>query len=159
MASEQLRPTVWDRLIEGESALADRPGDGRVYGLRNVCESIRRDITRLLNTRACGTLWDSDLEELSASLANFGVPDYTGGNMMNSTSREALRRGVEDAIRNFEPRLSSIRVSLPDGVDENSRTIRLRVDARVTAGGSREPVSFESRLDPADRRFSVEVTG
>lgn len=159
MPESHLRPTVWDRLTDAKAMPSGLAGDGRVYGERQVCESIRLELTRLLNSRSSCVGWPPEMEELPSSLANFGVADYTGANMLDSSARETLRRGVEDAVRRFEPRLCSVSVTLPDGVDEAHRTIRLRVNARLDVGGVHDAVSFESQLDPRRRRFHVEVAG
>lgn len=157
MDQPQYKPDVWARLTSDQDLTADLPGNGRVYGRREVCESIRHDLTRLLNTRRLCVGWPDDFEELDRSLVNYGIADHTGANMLDASACEALRRGVEDAVRQFEPRLSSVSVTLPDGVDESSRSIRLRVNARLNVGGAHEHVGFESQLDPRLRRFQVKV--
>jgi type VI secretion system protein ImpF len=63
--------------------------------------------------------------------------------------REGLRREIEDTIRRFEPRFSSLRVHLIASDDKLDTTLRLRIDALLVAEPTPEPVVFDTVVDAA----------
>jgi type VI secretion system protein ImpF len=118
-------------------------------------ESVRRDLEMLLNCRQPCVTWPKWYEELKISLFNFGIPDFTGFDLSAPERREEFRRTVEEVVRNFEPRLFAVSVSLLV-VDDMSRSIRLRISAQIQPDlASSETIVFNSVVDTATRTFSV----
>jgi type VI secretion system protein ImpF len=109
----------------------------------------------LLNCRQPCVTWPKWYEELKISLFNFGIPDFTGFDLSAPDRREEFRRTVEEVVRNFEPRLFGVSVSLLM-VDDMSRSIRLRISAQIQPDlASPETIVFNSVVDTATRTFSV----
>lgn len=142
-----------DRLILDDGRTALR---GRTASLRDVRDSVRRDLENLLNTRWRCTSWPPDLSELNRSLVNYGIPDFTGATFHDPVSQREFARILQRAIEHFEPRLKTVTVGSPSGrYDPQDRTLRFRIDATLRMGGSSEQVSFETALDPSNARFRV----
>ena len=123
--------------------------------LRELKQSVRRDLENLLNTRWRCVSWPPNLDELELSLVNYGIPDFTGANMGALSERERLRRILEQIVRKFEPRFKTVKVTLLDNSDEADRTLRFRIDALLYAEPAPEPVVFDSQLEPTTNDFTV----
>lgn len=152
---QPLVPSVYDRLIDDDiSSMRDSP-KSRNQILRELKQSVRRDLENLLNTRWRCAAWPSDLEQLDLSLVNYGIPDFTGANMGTAANRDNLRRIVERALKSFEPRFKSVRVELLENREREDRILRLRIDALLYAEPAPEPVIFDSQLEPSSATFEV----
>src|SRR5262245_59396303 len=86
--------------------------------IRQLKASICADLSALLNTRRAEADFDSDYRESSNSLLTFGIADFTSYNLKSGIEQERVRRSIERAIRQFEPRLTGVTVSMdePDAV-------------------------------------------
>lgn len=156
-----LLPSVLDRLLDMEPETQVEAPHSRTQLLRELKNSVRRDLENLLNTRIC--LYDvpDDLPELQTSVLNYGVPDFTGLSMGSREQRERLRQLVEDAILRFETRFVSVRVDFAqEGQAElpKDRTIRFHIEGLLYAEPAPEPVSFDSQLRPQLGDFEVRAT-
>ena len=78
--------------------------------LRELKQSLRRDLENLLNTRRRCQGWPDDLDEWNVSLVNYGIPDIAGADLGSAENREEFRRAVDETIRRFEPRFQSVYV-------------------------------------------------
>ena len=152
---QQLVPSVLDRLLDDDPQNSREAPKSRNQVLRELKQSVSRDLENLLNTRWRCTHGPSDLEDVEASLVHYGIPDFAGANMGSVDSREQLRRIVEQVIRKFEPRFKRVRVHLVGNADETDRTLRLRIDALLYAEPAPEPVVFDSQLEPLSGSFAV----
>jgi type VI secretion system protein ImpF len=149
-----LLPSVLDRLIDDNPGSSQDPPRTRAQQLAALRDSVRRDLEALLNHhRRCLTP-PAGLTELAQSVVEFGAPDFLSVLAGTSAFREQFRRSLEDTIRRFEPRFVSVKVVLKP-VTTDDRTLRFRVDAVMYAEPAPEPVSFDSRLDPASHFYSV----
>lgn len=152
-ASQPQVPSIFDRLI-------DQPGEGerdatRSQLLSELRESVRRDLENLLNTRLPCNEFSENLDELEYSVINYGIPDFSGINLVSDREKELFRRRLEKAIAYFEPRFKSVHVELVDGVDEFDRTLRFRIDALLNVQPAVKPVVFDSSLEPVTYNFRV----
>jgi type VI secretion system protein ImpF len=152
---QQLVPSVLDRLLDDEPENSRETAKSRHQVLRELKQSVSRDLENLLNSRWRCTHWPPDLTDLDESLANYGIPDFTGANFGSVESREQLRAIVEDVIRKFEPRFKHVSVKLLGNTDETDRRLRLRIDALLFAEPAPEPVVFDSQLEPVSGGFAV----
>ena len=119
--------SVLDRLLDDEPDNRREQPKSTGQSLRDLKLSVRRDLENLLNTRRRSVGWPSELEELEVSLADYGIPDFTGVNMGARSERERMRLEIERVIRRFEPRLKNVIVSLQDNPDDIERTLRFRI--------------------------------
>ena len=154
---QPLAPSLLDRLIDQEPGVSREPPRGRHQVLRELKESVRRDLENLLNTRWRAVSPPPDLKELEVSLANYGIPDCTASNLGLARYRTELCRIIERVIRNYEPRFQSVRVRMRDNAEPRDRTLRFQIDALLHAVPAPEPVVFDSTLEPTTG--TVEVKG
>src|ERR1700719_81349 len=82
--------------------------------MREFKASLCRDLTALLNTRRAEEDFPPAYVEATNSLLSFGVADFTSYNLKNSLEQERVRRSIERAIREFEPRLARVTVTLDE---------------------------------------------
>ena len=151
--SQLLLPSLLDRLVAEETSSPTSKGQ---Y-LRELKESVRRDLQNLLNTRWHCTSWPPDLTELEVSLLSYGLPDLTSLQFGSPESQEEFRRLVERTIRNFEPRLRKVSVEIIKEQGTPERTLRLRIDGLLHVEPTPEPVVYDSVLEPMSG--NVEVKG
>ena len=145
--------SVLDRLTDNGSGAA--PGKTSAQSVRDLKQSVRRDLENLLNTRWRCTSWPPDLKMLDSSLVNYGIPDFSGANLGNASTREEFRKLLEKAISTFEPRFLKVSVRVAEAPDPLDRTLRFRIDAVLRAEPTPEPVRFDTAMEPTTAAFSV----
>jgi type VI secretion system protein ImpF len=155
-SDQPLMPSLLDRLLDDEPGNSHEVPKARHQVLRELKQSVRRDLENLLNTRWRCTAWPPNMDEIELSLINYGIPDFTGINMAAPSERERLRQIIERIVRKFEPRFKSIKVKLLENADKADRTLRFRIDAMLHAEPAPEPVSFDSQLEPLTNDFAVD---
>ncbi len=148
-------PSVLDRLILDDPSSTRDPDKSWGVVLRELRESVRRDLENFLNTRQRCRSWPAALGELNRSLINYGVPDFTGAGLGSDESRSRFRRSLEVLIRSFEPRFKTVRVTVLENANPADRTLRLRIDALLHAEPAPEPLSFDTTVEPVSRTFEV----
>lgn len=122
--------------------------------MRELKASVCRDLASLLNTRRAEQDFDPDFVEAANSVLTFGVADFTSFNLKNGIEQEKVRRSIERAVRQFEPRLARVIVTLePPG--ELQPLLRFQIEAMLRAGADTEPVLFDATLHRDTRRFNV----
>jgi type VI secretion system protein ImpF len=146
-------PSILDRLV-------DTPADGQIGSAAQSAEArlvaaIANDLGILLNTRRQEELVPPEFEQVTTSIVNFGLPDIMKLGLRSTTDQTRLRRWIEEAIRTFEPRLTSVSVKLV-GWEQNNPVLRFRVEAEVLVDGGTESVSFEPALKGDSGKFVVQ---
>jgi type VI secretion system protein ImpF len=152
---QPLVPSIFDRLLDDEPANSRETAPSRQQVLRQLKQSVGRDLENLLNTRQRWGEWPAPLEELERSLVNYGIPDFTGVNMSLPSERERLRATIERVIQAFEPRFKTVRVKLQDNSEAFDRSLRFRIDGVLQVDPAPEPVIFDSQLEPTTSTFQV----
>jgi type VI secretion system protein ImpF len=152
---QPLVPSVLDRLLDDEPGLSRETAKTRTQVLRELKQSIRRDLENLLNTRRYCRSLPPGLTELETSLVNFGLPDITAAELGLSGERERFRQTLEAVIRRFEPRFKTVEVEIRDNVEMLDRTLRFRIDAMLHAEPAPEPIAFDSAMQPATGTFEI----
>lgn len=152
---QSLIPSVFDRLLDDEPNISRETAHSRRQVLRQLKQSVGRDLENLLNTRQCWGEWPESLEELPESLVNYGIPDFTGMNMSIPSERERLRGIIERVILRFEPRFKSVRVQLLKNTEAFDRTLQFRIEGMLHVEPAPEPVIFDSQLEPTTANFEV----
>ncbi len=148
--------SLLDRLIDPDPTTRTEPPRSAGQSLRELKHSVRRDLENLLNTRGRFMPLPSGLGELTASLANYGIPDFAALPMGGREDRDRFRLMIERAIQRYEPRFKSVTVTLLDKEEPLDRTLRFRIDALLHAEPLPEPVVFDSILEPTTRQFQVQ---
>jgi type VI secretion system protein ImpF len=151
-AGSTIVPSLLDRLTAPEEGPVARSWGAALAQLK---ASLRRDLESLLNTRRRPGALGGDLPELARSSVRYGIPDFIAINMAAHERQAAFGRALERVIRDYEPRLANVAVSLlapPHGQD---RILCFRIEAMLRIEPTPEPIIFESVLDPISRTFSV----
>lgn len=152
---QSLLPSVLDRLLDDEPEKKVELPKSAPQLLRDLANSVRRDLENLLNTRWRCTVWPPDLSELDSSLVNYGLPDFSGVNMGLSSERETLRNVIERVIAIFEPRLKKVQVRMLQNDDSLDRILRFRIDALLMAEPTPQKIVFDSQLEPTTASFEI----
>ncbi len=139
------RLPLFDRLLQGDSIETDRNADNAMRELR---ESVRRDLEMLLNTRPVGDL-PMAMDELATSVLSYGLPELQNQNLATPAQQEGFRKKLETVIRRFEPRFRELSVELVSGDSTLDRTLRFRMRAVLQADTTSEEVVYDTVVDPA----------
>lgn len=156
---QPLAPSILDRLLDFDPQNSREAPKNRYQLLRELKDSVRRDLENLLNTRVRCGVWPEGLDELENSLVNYGVPDMTGASLSSPREREGFCRLLQEAIRRHEPRLRNVRLQLLDNSEPLDRTLRFRIDAMLQADPAPEPIVFDSSLQPSTGDVEVKGAG
>ncbi len=147
-----ITPSLMDRLTDLDPDNESEPAATEWAAMRDFKASLARDLAALLNTRRKEVDLDPDYVDVGNSVLTYGIPDYTSYTLTNGVEQELVRRSVERAIRQFEPRLSRVTVALQQP-DPAAPTLMFQIDAVLKMDD--EPVAFDVRLHRDSRRMSV----
>jgi type VI secretion system protein ImpF len=115
---ERLQPSLLDRLTDNNPEQRVESREARVMNEAQLRESVRRDLSWLLNTTCMSAVQPLDEgSEVSRSVINFGICDLAG-QTMSGVDRSTLERVLREAIWCFEPRLLRDSVRLEVITDE-----------------------------------------
>lgn len=148
--------SVLDRLIDVAPHEKQEAPAQRNQIIREIKQAVRRDLENLLNTRWQGIEVPEHYQELPSSLMNYGIPDFTGNNLRGAEDPDVVFDAIRTAIERFEPRLRDIQVKPVAAKHEGDRTLRFRIEATLWVEPITDPVTFDSRLEPATGIFQVE---
>jgi type VI secretion system protein ImpF len=157
-SNQSLNPSLLDRLLDDNPGVQQEPPPLPQQTLRDLHQSVRRDLEALLNTRRRCAAYPPQLKELDQSLVNYGIPDFTGSSLSSPDNRAELVHVLESVIKRYEPRFKSVRVTLLDNVEPLDRTLRFRIDAVVYAEPAPETLIFDSSLEPVTGNVEVKDT-
>jgi type VI secretion system protein ImpF len=144
-----------DRLIDYEpKAAADTPVS-RAQSVRLLKTSVRRDLEWLLNTRRTPEPAPESMKELSHSLFNYGLPDFSSLSVNSPRDRDRLLLELEHAVAVFEPRLKDVRVSLVEAPAGYSRTLRFQIEGLLDMDPVAERISFDTVLQLNSGEYQV----
>ena len=155
---QELIPSIFDRLTDNALYSHDPSAPFAFQRIRELRQSVKRDLENLLNTRFRITELPENLVELESSLVNYGMPDLATINLLDSTSRKNFCRFLEETIQKYEPRFKNIEVTNVGNIDENDRSIRFRIEAVLYANPTAETIVFDSVLEPVSRSLRIEDT-
>jgi type VI secretion system protein ImpF len=158
-ADQPLVPSVLDRLLDDQPDAREEPSRTRGQVLRELKQSVRRDLENLLNTRWRCMTWPESLEELARSLANYGVPDVTGADLGSNEKRQSFLKPLQTAIGLFEPRLKNVEITVLDNTEPLDRVLRFRIRALLQVEPAPEPVVFDSAVQPITGGVEVKRAG
>lgn len=132
------RVLLFDRLVDIEPQFQKEVRPLRTLDKQGLKNSIRRELSRLLNTRCPIPLAPSGEER---TVINYGIPDFSALSANNTDHRAKLEVWVRDAIVAYEPRLVDVRVTV-DPPARAERALSVRIDAKLQLETIREPVAF-----------------
>ncbi len=150
----RVRVPLFDRLVEIEPF---EPRERSLLGaldLRALRESVHRELERLLNTRSSLPVVRL-LERPELTVLEYGIPDLSAYSAGNAEDQGLLTGIVARAVAAFEPRLREVRVSVVRLEDEQ-RSLLLRIDAVLMADEVAEPVSFPALMGLKSGRVEIQ---
>lgn len=155
---ESIALSFLDRLIDEEPGVQREAALNAWEQMRRAKEALCRDLAALLNTRRAEHDFDPAYEEATNSLLSFGITDFTSYNLKSAAEQEQVRRSIERAVRQFEPRLSGVDVSVeePDPVRPE---LRFQISAILRVEPATPPVVFDATLRRESRRIAVSGGG
>src|ERR1035437_871931 len=122
--------------------------------LREFKTSLCRDLSALLNTRRAEQVFDPAYEEATNSLLSFGIADFTSYNLKSGVEQDQVRRSIERAVRQFEPRLARVTVSIEEP-DPLRPVLQFQIAAMLRIEPASESVVFDVTLQRESRRMAV----
>jgi type VI secretion system protein ImpF len=146
--------SLLDRLADLEPNSQKEARSSDWEELRQSKASLCRDLAVLLNTRRAEKDFPAGYEEATNSLLSFGVVDFTSYDLKNGPDPDRVRRSIERAIRQFEPRLARVSVTLEEP-DPSRPVLRFQIEAFLRIGPADEPVTFDVALFRESRRMAV----
>lgn len=152
---KKLRAPLLDRLFDHNPDQSREPEHNQHLVLRQLRESVRRDLEQLFNTRARCLSTPAGATALETSLLNYGLPDIANYNLLASESRRQFCRDVERIILRFEPRIHTVRVIADGSVDRDDHRFSFRVEAMLRASPAAEVIVFDSVLNPVSQTVDV----
>jgi type VI secretion system protein ImpF len=141
--------SVLDRLLAVEEWPTTRSQSVRFFK-----EALKRDLEWLLNTRQPPLPRLAAFPAAKASVINFGLPDITSLGLMSSSDHRTLRTAIETCLRNFEPRLTDVRVTL-EGSDSADRRLRFHIEGNMKLDPAPEEISFDTVLELSSGEYKV----
>jgi type VI secretion system protein ImpF len=148
-------PSMLDRLLDSEPDVSREAPKDDTRVLREIKDAVRRDLENLLNTRARCVSWPPSLEQLPASLVNYGLPDFTNTYARAVEDPDTFIKVVQFAIEQFEPRLRDVRVELLSSNVATDRALRFKIDATLYVEPVEDKVFYSSSLEPVSGNFEV----
>jgi len=153
-SKDRLQPSLLDRLIDTAPQQGKEGVDARVLTRQQLRAAVLRDLSWLFNAIRPEPDVDSVRTQDQAmwrtadlarhSVLNYGMPAYSGVTLSSMNSRN-IERSVEQAIRDFEPRIDpqslSVEVKL-SGTDGQQNTLQLVIRGQMWS----QPVPLELLL-------------
>jgi type VI secretion system protein ImpF len=141
--------SVLDRLTAVEEWPATRSQSLRFYK-----EALKRDLEWLLNTRQPPIPELVEYPLARTSVINFGLPDITSLGLSSASDHGRLRKAIEICLRNYEPRLMDVRVTL-EGSDTADRRLRFHIEGNMKLDPAPEEISFDTVLELSSGEYKV----
>jgi type VI secretion system protein ImpF len=150
-----VRRSIIDRLIDLQPGIGDPPGSW-TQSVEELERSVLRDLEWLLNTRRIAEPAPDRFPEVQHSVYHFGLPDISSRSADSPDTLQGLAREMEECIRVFEPRLTSVRVAVRRPKEKGSRLAHFSIEALLRMDPNPERVIFDTVLDTPTGKFHLE---
>jgi type VI secretion system protein ImpF len=147
-------PSLIDRLIDREPQNRKESQDFRAQSLRELKDSVRRDLEWLLNSRRCPVEVPPSAKELPRSVFCYGLADITGVALSSGEDRARLARSVETVVSVFEPRLQNVTVSMKP-VAQDSHVLHFQIEGLLRTEPAPARVFFDTTLELTKGEYEV----
>jgi type VI secretion system protein ImpF len=154
-----VQQSVLERLIDREPRIPSEPPLDWSESVALKRASVKRDLEWLLNTRRTAEPAPAQFPEVRASVHHFGLPDLTSLSADSPETRQRLLREVEEAIRQFEPRLSQVKVTARPHDGSQRHRIRFIVEALLRLDPEPERIAFDTVLEVSSGTISLVGAG
>ncbi len=135
-------------------AYTEKPAQHHEFNLAQMKRCVIRDVENLLNTRGQLFSVPDAFKEVNDSLIVYGIRDFTSQNPADSFVRQELRSSIEKTIKQFEPRLENLSVTLGE-TKKSKRDIVFRINALLVVHPAVEQVTFDTYFDINNGEYSV----
>lgn len=146
--------SVLDRLIDLEPRESQEAPKSQSTTVSELKLAVRRDLEWLLNTRCHMKNDDGELTEALSSVAFYGLPDFTAVSAKNIHEQSRMKRSIEIALKNFEPRFSGVNVTM-EPISSVDRLLKFRIEATLEIDPVPELVVFDTVLQLGSGNFEV----
>lgn len=145
--------------VQNELNVTAEPPEQRYISQRRLREYVCRDLAMLLNSTSIEHSYDlSALAQVRESVLNYGMPPLAG-RAPGSIDLDAIARTIEGVIRQFEPRLSQVRV-LPDAQrSAGDHHLYLRIDAQLWGQPMPQHLVLRTRISTDSGDISISESG
>jgi len=141
--------SILDRLMNVEDWPTTRSQSTRFFR-----DALKRDLEWLLNTRQPPVPAMAGYTAAKATVINYGLPDISSLGFNNAADHRALRLAIEACLRNYEPRLIDVRVSL-EGSDTTDRRLRFHIEGNMKLDPAPEEIAFDTVLELTSGEYKV----
>ncbi len=154
-STQALTPSIFDRLLDYNPSSNTEGQVSRGQVIKELRESVRRDLEFLLNSRRPCISLPKKWQQLEDTVINYGIPDYTGVNLDVDDERVKFASLIERIILKNETRLKSVKITVIDESESMDRTFHFRIDGILKVEPAVKPVVFDSIMEPVSRTFEV----
>ncbi len=158
-----LRQSVIDRLIDLDRGAAMDAPTTWSQSVRQLKNTLCRDLEWLLNTRRPLVELPAGCENLESSLLVYGITDIASIGRDNLEQQARLVKEVERAVSTFEPRLANVKVSIASAEKAAAggpiRELRFIVEGLLRIDPEPEQVVFDTVLDVSSGDYHVRSDG
>ena len=149
--SERLQPSLLDRLTDDAPDQSRETRDTRVIDISRLREIIQRDLSWLLNTTNIASTFDTEAyPNVARSVLNYGLA-VVSGEYSTKDRAELIRRSIQRAISQHEPRIIDGTVDVRLSPDETGTDMMVAIEIRADMWA--QPLPLELYL-----RSQVDVT-
>ncbi|CAO5679262.1 MAG: hypothetical protein HEEMFOPI_01251 [Holosporales bacterium] len=141
------KPLLFDRLVDDALNDIDESSGIMFLSFDKIKDSIRVELSRLLNTRAKSLEADDD-EKLSSYGAPsfYGLPDFSAYDATNSEDWPKIANYVKKSVDRFEPRLKNIVVSILE-FDSLAQRLNIIIKGSLNIKKIEGEVTFDIAID------------
>ena len=143
--------SLMERLITSET---DDWTTSRAQSLRIFRDALKRDVEWLLNSRRPPINAISDYPLATASVINYGLPDISSMGLNSASDQRTLISAVQQCLRNYEPRITDVRVYLESSEVVN-RSLRFRIEGMMMVDPAPEEINFDTVLELSKGEYEV----
>lgn len=145
MARSTVETIVTQSVLDRLMTVDDWPAT-RSQSVQYFRDAIKRDLEWLLNTRQPGMRELDSYPLAAASMVNYGLPDISAMGLASSSDHRRLRQAILACLKNFEPRLMNIDVTI-ESADIADRKLRFHIEGQMRLDPAPEEISFDTVLE------------
>ena len=140
------RALLFERLVDHEPLTREKAEARpfRAHDTRELRESVRDELSRLLNTRCHVPVLA--LSGAERGVTNYGLPDFSSLSALSGDDCNRLAALIASAVAAYEPRLGGVRVEARRADAAHDRRVVVTIEAALVVGSVPEPVSFRVEM-------------
>lgn len=137
---EGARALLFERLVDIDPSQSSELRPFRTLSPRDLRGSVRRELTRLFDTRRHVSARKVDLGQV-LTVIDYGIPDISDLSPQSAGDRQLMAAVMRQAIQAFETRLGQVQVAVAADPDDPRRVI-VSIEGNLRSGTVVEAVSF-----------------